>query len=256
MSDATFVATRPLGDELELIFQLEGAETFAHIVKRTVLGIGFPAPTSHGQTSHAYVCVAAERVWYPEIDDSPPERQYIIIDEAESMLMSQLTENCIRLKDKYLCSAAHCPGDPVGLVEGLRRAEGLSNYADDPTETLRQRHPSFVSTLYRANVQTKTVDLAVARKDINAFLDTHLQYPGTGIPIYGNSDEPQRKLITLASGNNFHTDLADQAIQRSEPKYIVPVWLAVSGLDKSFAFGRSGGPQQGHQWKGSAHSGY
>ena len=96
----------------------------------------------------------------------------------------------------------------------------------------------------------------MARKDINAFLDTHLQYPGTGIPIYGNSDEPQRKLITLASGNNFHTDLADQAIQRSEPKYIVPVWLAVSGLDKSFAFGRSGGPQQGHQWKGSAHSGY
>ena len=253
--EVVFLASRPLGDELELLFQVMKGEHFRHIVRRTVLGIGFPSSADYGQMNPAYVCVAAERVWHSEVDDSPSERQYIIIDEAECMLTSQLVEHCIRLKDTYLCSAAFCANDPVGLVNSLKRAEGLSNYSDEPSEILRQRHPSFVSTLYRASVQDVKVDLEAARKDINGFLDAQLQFPGTGIPIYGNADEPQRKLITLDSGANFHTDLADQAVQRSEPKYIIPVWLAVNGLDRSFARSRAGG-RRSHEWSGATHSGY
>lgn len=251
----TFLATRPLEDGLQLLFQIDG-QNFDHVVSRTVLGIGFPTATDYGQTNHAYACVAAERTWPCEVDDhTPPERQYIIIDEAECMLMSELIAHCVRLKDKYLCSGVFCPNDPPALVDSIKRAEGLSYYDDDPPHVLRDRHPSFASTLYRASVREVKVDIEAARKDINAFLDAHLMFPGTGIPIYGNSEEPQRKLITLASGTNFKTDLADQAVQRSEPKYIAPVWLAASGLDRSMARGRPGGPRS-HTWEGSAHSGY
>ena len=239
--EVVFLASRPLGDDLELLFQVMKGEHFRHIVRRTVLGIGFPSSTDYGHTSHAYVCVAAERVWPCEVDDhTAPERQYIIIDEAECMLMSQLVEHCIRLKDTYLCSAAFCANDPISLVEGLKRTEGLSHYRDEPPHLLRERFKSFVSRQTRVSVQDLPVDIDGARKDINVLLDTQLQFPGTGIPIYGV---------------NFHTDLADQAVQRSEPKYLVPVWLAVNGLDRTMARNRMG-QTKSHEWTGATHSGY
>ena len=80
--EVVFLASRPLGDELELLFQVMKGEHFRHIVRRPGLGIGFPSSADYGQMNPAYVCVAAERVWHSEVDDSPSERQYIIIDEA------------------------------------------------------------------------------------------------------------------------------------------------------------------------------
>lgn len=256
--EVVFLASSPLGDELELLFQIQGGDHFRYIVQRTVLGIGFPLASDYGQMSHAYVCVIAERVWQNEVSGThPPERQYIVIDEAECTLVSELTAHCVRLKDVYRCSAAFCPNDPPGLVDGLKRAEGLSHYNEnDPPHLLRERYPTFVSRDTRVSVRDVPVDIEVARKDINVFLDAELEYPGTdGVKIYGNAEEPRRKLITLASGVNFHSDRADMAIQRSEPKYLIPVWLAASGLDRSMARSRIPG-QKSHRWQGSEHSGY
>ena len=122
---------------------------------------------------------------------------------------------------------------------------------------LRERFPTFVSTIHRAGVRDVKVDIEEARKDINRMLDEELRHPGTDLPIFGpaTGTNAQRRLITLTSGVNFKTDLADQAIQRSEPKYIVPVWLAVNGLDRSMVWkGRS--TKKAHEWQGSANSGY
>ena len=256
--EVMFLAARNLGDEgIELLFQA-GDQHFSHIVRRTVLGVGFPAPTDYGQSSYAYLCVAAERCWYGEDDSMLPERQYIIIDETESTIASDIYLEAIRLKDKYLASMVFCPNDPAALVDGLKRIEGLSHYADEPVPMLRERFPTFVSTIYRAGVRDVKVDIEEARKDINRMLDDELRYPGTNLPIFGPSlgANAQRRLITLSSGVNFKTDLADQAIQRSEPKYIVPVWLAVNGLDRSMAWRGSRTPKKAHEWQGSANSGY
>jgi len=256
MPDVIFLTARNLGEDLELLFQIEGSANFSHIVRRTVLGVGFPEVNDYGQRSHAYVCVAAERIWPNEMEEhGRPERQYIIIDEAEAVLLSDLSAHIIRLKDTYLATTVYCPNDPVALVEGLKRREGIAYYRDEPTPMLRDRFPSFVSTLTRAAIRDVPVNLETARQDINRVLDETLAYPGTDLPIYGVGDKPQRRLVTLASGVNFHTELADQAVQRSEPRYIIPVWLAINGLDTSMVWG-SRGKKAGHEWKGAGHSGY
>jgi hypothetical protein len=256
LPDIIFLTARNLGEDLELLFQVEGKPNFSHIVRRTVLGVGFPEVNDLGQRNHAYVCVAAERVWPNEMEDfGRPERQYIIIDEAEAVILSDLTAHIVRLKDTYLATTVYCPNDPIALVEGLKRAEGIAYYRQESTPMLRDKFPSFVSTLTKAAVRDIPVNLEAARQDINRMLDETLAYPGTDIPIYGAGDVPHRRLVTLTSGVNFHTEKADQAVQRSEPRYIVPVWMAVNGLDTSMAWGNRQ-KKQGHEWKGAERSGY
>ena len=255
--EVVFLAARNLGDEgVELLYRA-GDHSFSHVVRRTVIGVGFPTATDYGQSSYAYLCVAAERCWYGEDDSTLPERQYIIIEEAEATITSSIYQHAVRLKDTYLASMVFCPNDPVALVDGLKRVEGLSHYPDEPPQMLRERFPTFVSTIHRAGVRDVKVDIEEARKDINRMLDEELRHPGTDLPIFGpaTGTNAQRRLITLTSGVNFKTDLADQAIQRSEPKYIVPVWLAVNGLERSMVWkGRSA--KKAHEWQGSANSGY
>ena len=238
--------TSRAGDELKLLYQdlsqhHPGQAPGLDRVRRTALGMSFPA--EDGRSSYGYVCVVAERCYWSRDPVKPPERQYVVLDEAGSSSFYGLSDDVVALKDQYLSDFVSCPASPVSSVEALRRMEGLTHYPEDPPQLLRQRWKTFISRNTVAAIrETSLPDGADIHTDLNTMWDKELQHPDDGLPVFGSAaTAPLKALYVLGSSreSNFTTTLAAQGIRTRDETVLSALWLAVRGLESTLWSGMS-----------------
>jgi len=222
------LATRKLGDDLEIIYQAD--EPVAITCTRTVIGVSFP--DSSNFQGYGYACVAAEQAFSGYEKDSIPERQIIIIDEADSPSASGLFLEVVNLKDRYQCQTTFCPNSPKTLADTLMRYDGLSYYSKDKIDE-KEKWPHFVSLLTTCGVRDEHIEsVDTMRADLDHELSRELQYPESG-PVLGRNRETKRGFAILQSGDNFKTPRASQGIMQADEQILIALWLATHGLKNS-----------------------
>ncbi len=210
------VTTRKTRYGLQVLYQGESlaAPKELEYVTRAAIGVVFDP---------AYAVVVLER-------DFDEGRQFVVIDEEESVNAQGLFSKIIALKDRYLVPGVFCPNDL--MADALRRQEGLTHYRNEPSRYLRYKFPSFVDTATTATVRDMPVpEEHILTRDIDYFLSETVM--NDGFPVLLNK-KPQKMLIILGSeGANFHTHSAAQAIQSHDVPILQAIHHAITGLNES-----------------------
>lgn len=250
------LVTRRTGSDLELVFGAEDEGLFSYVVARTAIGVTFPTYESTSQREYGYACVVGERVFEARGKNRNPERVFPILAEADATNANDLTDELIRLKDKYLCGTVFARHDPPELVDSLRRLEGLTHY--DGTriaEECRAMWPTWQD--FETVAKLRPVEMPgreQIHKDLDFLLTTWARDPDTFQPMLDMDAKPSPKLFAM---KELGTHRASTGIQRGmdEPEICGAIWLAASGLNRSRNRPREQ-KETGHVWKGSGHTGY
>ena len=234
--------TSRAGDELRLLYQdlrhhRPGQAPGLDRVRRTAIGLTFPAEPGERDT-YGYACVVAERCYWPrDITGKAPERQYVVLDEAGGTSLYSLQADLVMLKDRYLSDFVSCSNAPLSSVETLRRTEGLTHYPEEPAQVLRQKYPSFVSVHTTASLrETPMPEESTVHADLNLLWERELQHPDDGLPIFGAAAEaPLKALYVLGSSRegNYSTSQAAQGVRTGDMAVINALWLAIKGLEQT-----------------------
>jgi len=239
MADSKHRITRRAGGLIEVIYDIQAEDKlgFAIQFSRTVLGVAFTETAKANIPAHSYCCVVGEQCRYPrsrEVPQKPPERIYMVLDEADCGRLYDLLVTLITLKDQYLAERCWVPMKPESVSEVVARQEGFSRYNKDRVpQECRKLWPSFVDLDTVAVVDK--IDLPAPEamhSDLEVLLDTYAKNPNTGQPLLDGEARPIPRLLIIEEGNN---ERAQRAIQRgaSETYAASALWLALMGLEKT-----------------------
>ena len=223
--------SRPKQDGIEIVFQPPGtARAFAYQVRRTVLGVSFPAQETAGDVAYGYVCVVGERMFHAERDDREPQRQYVVMDEADAANLQVLFAGVVRLKDLYLASMVFCTNAPASTVEALKRTEGISFYSHDHPRTLAERFPTYVSRQTVAAIREASMVAQDAHGGLARLLSEDVTDIATSLPVLTGGRQVAKRLTLV---RDLNTMKARAGIQSADVPVCMALWLAVSGLESS-----------------------
>lgn len=226
--------SRSIDDGVEVIYELsdeeraavrdadQDARNFTYHFSRTGLGVAFE--------KGLYGVVVGERTWWG--DRNRQSRAYLILDEVEGDSPAAFFDELIRLKDEYLPQTLYCPDQPRGMLDSLRRMEGLTHYTQTHPGANKELWPSFVSTATRAGVyESKQPSENAVLRDLEAYLTAPVLDPNTSQTMrVGLGGPPLTQLSLPEELNNRATRTA---IRQGQPEPLVALWYGVSGLDRT-----------------------